>query len=114
LEGKRMRTLKFLAGSALAFSLMVFAPTAPTAQAAPAIKPSATAVDSGATKLAEPAHYKRKKHHHYRKHRKYRSYSYYPYSYRRSYRSYSPGLSLYIGPRYGYHRHGIKRHYRRW
>jgi hypothetical protein len=102
-----MRTLKLLAGSALAFSLMALTPSAPTAEAAPAINP-APAVDTGNATAAEPVHYRRHRHyghrHSYRRHYYRPYYGGYNYGYQPYYRSYSPGFSFYVGPSWG-HRH---------
>jgi len=72
-----------------------------TANAAP-IGVAAKAVSTADQSNLQQVHYRRYKHRHYRKYRGHR------YGYYRGYRR--PGVSIYIGPRYGYGR----RHHHYW
>ncbi|MGE0025331.1 MAG: hypothetical protein AB7S70_17050 [Hyphomicrobium sp.] len=70
-----------------------------TANAAPIGAP-AKAVSTADQSNLQQVHYRRYKHRHYRHYRKYRGHRY---GYYRGYRR--PGVSIYIGPRYGHRRY---------
>lgn len=72
-----------------------------TANAAP-LGAAGNAVSTADQSNLQQVHYRKYKHRHYRKHSHYRKYRGHRYGYYRGYRR--PGVSIYIGPRYGHNR----------